>query len=39
VHRIDDHVDELAPLRGLDWRRLPPPPRLERAAQPVAAEA
>ena len=30
VERIDDHVDELAPLRGLPWRRLPAPPRSER---------
>ena len=24
VERIDDHVDELAALRGVKWRRLPP---------------
>jgi glycosyltransferase involved in cell wall biosynthesis len=38
VHRMDEHVEELAPLLGLDWRRLPPPPRREYAAQPAAAE-
>jgi glycosyltransferase involved in cell wall biosynthesis len=30
VERIDDHVEELAPLRGLAWRRMPAPPRSER---------
>jgi glycosyltransferase involved in cell wall biosynthesis len=35
VSRIDDHVEELAPLRGLPWRRLPAPPALERVAQPA----
>jgi glycosyltransferase involved in cell wall biosynthesis len=34
VERIDDHVDELAPLRGLRWRSLPAPPRSERV-QPL----
>jgi hypothetical protein len=33
VSRIDDHVEELAPLRGLPWRRMPAPPALERVAQ------
>jgi glycosyltransferase involved in cell wall biosynthesis len=38
VQRLDDHVDELAPLRGLNWRRMPPPPRAERVAQAASAE-
>lgn len=40
VQRMDDHVDELAALRGLPWRRMPAPAVAEhsRVAEPSGAE-
>ena len=40
VQRMDDHVDELAALRGLPWRRLPAVPVAERhsVGEPSGAE-